>query len=166
MRFRYRRDRNISGRMSHSFCIGHGAEDGYLIIWGSKCFDTFKSLLGVVQGRCHAMDTEVGVLDELGFAPFAGLGVVVGFYMAIDCIICKPRVNMNTKCSHMPSRTLKPMLSQSAELSATAMKLGSRLQYQCFREVEEGRALRQVEIMMLIFHFSRIHKNESKKEKK
>ena len=123
MRFRYRRDRDKSGRVGHSFCIGRGAEDGDLIICCSKCFDTFKSLLGVVQSRCHAMDAEVGVLDELGFVPFAGLSVVVGFYMAIDCITCKPRANTNTECSHMPSRTLKPMLSQSAQLSATTMKL-------------------------------------------
>ena len=89
------------------------------------------------------MDAEVGVLDELGFAPIAGLSVVVGFYMAVDCITCKPRVNANTKCSHMPSRTWKPMFSQSAELSATTMKSRTVVQYQGCQEVEEEKALRR-----------------------
>ena len=130
MGFRYRRDRDESGRVGHSFCIGHGAEDGYLIIWGSECFDTFKSLLSVVQSRGHAMDAEVGIFDELGVAPSASLSVVVGFDMAIDWIRCKPRVNANTKSSYMPSRTVKPIFSQSGELSAIRMKLRTVLEYQ------------------------------------
>ena len=59
------------------------------------------------------MYAKVGVLDEVRFAPLAGLNVVVGFDMAIDCISCKLSVDMSTACSYMPSRTLKPMSSQS-----------------------------------------------------
>ena len=113
------------------------------------------------------MDAEVGVLDELGFAPFAGLSVVVGFYMAVDCITCKPRVNANTKCSHMPSRTLKPRLSQSAELSATTMKLRKAVQYQGCQEVEEERALRRCSgERMYIFSNSRFLIIEDKRKEK
>ena len=36
------------------------------------------------------MDAEVGVFDELGLAPFAGLSIIVGFYMAIDYITVSP----------------------------------------------------------------------------
>ena len=113
MRFRYRRDCEKPGRVDHSFRVGHGTEDGYLFVWCSECFYAFKGLLTIVQGRCHAVYAEVGVLDELGFAPFAGLRVVVGFDMAIDCIGRKLRVNRSIVFSYMPSRTLKPMLSQS-----------------------------------------------------
>lgn len=123
IRFRYRRDCDKAGRVSHSFCVGRCAEDSYLVFWGSECFDPFKGLLGIVQGRCHTVDAEVGVLDELGFAPFAGLRVVVGFDMAIDCMNGELRVNVTEACSYMPSRTMKPILLQSMRLSITVPKL-------------------------------------------
>lgn len=35
------------------------------------------------------MYADIGVLDEFGFAPFSTLDAVVGFDVAIDCVICK-----------------------------------------------------------------------------
>ena len=129
IRFRYRRDCDKGGRVSHSFCVGHCAEDSYLVVRCSECFDAFKGLLGIVQGRCHAVDAEVGVLDELGFAPLAGLRVVVGFDMAIDCMNGKLRFNVTNACSYMPSRTMKPILLQSEWSSVTVPRLGDTVRY-------------------------------------
>lgn len=124
IRFRYRRDCDKGGRVNHSFCVGCCAEDSYLVVRASECFEPFKRLLGIVQGRCQAVDAEVRVLDELGFAPFAGLRVIVGFDMAIDCMDSKLRVNVTNACSYIPSRTMKPILLQSKWSSATVPRLG------------------------------------------
>ena len=102
------------GRVGHSFCVGNSTEDGYLVIWCSECFDSLKCLLAIIQCRCHAVYAEIGILDELGLAPFSDPDAVVRFDMAIDCVGRKLRIYATTVSSHMPSRTLKPMLSQSA----------------------------------------------------
>ena len=71
------------------------------------------------------MYAEVGVLDELRLAPFAGFYTVVRFDMAVDCVGRKLGSNVTAECSHMPSRTLKPILSQSASLSARTFEAWS-----------------------------------------
>ena len=89
MCFWYWRDRDESGGMRHAFRVRHGAEDGYLIVGRSECFDSFECLLAIIQARCHAVYAEIGVLDKFGFAPFPALYAVVGFDVAIHCASCK-----------------------------------------------------------------------------
>ena len=89
------------------------------------------------------MYAEVGILDELRFAPFARFDAVVRFDVAIDC--GKRKLRKRTECaySHAPSRTLKPISSQSAWMSAMRLRLGvlSQYSYQWCLQVVEERAL-------------------------
>lgn len=84
VRIRNRWYRDKPSGMSHSFCVLGRAEDRNAVVWRSESFDTLISLLAVIQTRCHAVYSEVGILDELGFGPLPGLNAVVGFDVAID----------------------------------------------------------------------------------
>ena len=62
------------GRVLHALGVHGGAEDGdALVVRGPERFQAFVALLAVVEARGHAMDPQVGILDETGRGPFAGL---------------------------------------------------------------------------------------------
>jgi len=59
-------------------------EDGDFVIGGSEGFEAFVGLLTVVEGRGHAVETEVGVCDEFWRGPLFSFDAVVGFDVAVD----------------------------------------------------------------------------------
>ena len=84
---RYRGDGDETGGMRHACAIFVGAEYGDGIVTGhSEGFDTLKGLLPVIQCGSHAVDSEVGILNERGFGPLSRFNTVVGLDMAVDCV--------------------------------------------------------------------------------
>lgn len=84
--FGHGRDRDHLRRVCHSNSISFGAEDGDLVVWGAEGFHALIGLLAVVQGWCHAVKSQEGVSDELGFRPSTRLDAEVGLDMSIDCL--------------------------------------------------------------------------------
>lgn len=75
--------------MRHPGGIQGRAEDVDLILRGAECFDAFICLLAIIESWGKAMNAKERILDELRFAPLAGLDAVVGLNMSIDffCIL-------------------------------------------------------------------------------
>ena len=72
--------------MLHALGVHNGTEDvDGGIVRRSERLETLVTLLAVVETRRHAMDAQVGVLDELWRCPLAGLDGIVGFDVAVDC---------------------------------------------------------------------------------
>lgn len=86
--FRNWRDRDHLRGVCEAGSISVWAEDGDFIGGRAEGFHSLVGLLPVVEGGCHAMETEEGVCYEFGFGPDAGLDAVVGFDVAIDfCVL-------------------------------------------------------------------------------
>lgn len=80
-----RRDRDALGAVLHAGGIAVGAEnlDGR-VAGCAEGLEALVDLLAVVEGGCHAVDTDEGVGDELQGRPFPGLVGVAGLDVAID----------------------------------------------------------------------------------
>jgi hypothetical protein len=129
MLFRHWRYRDKFSGMNHSFCVLRGAKDEYSVVLGiTEGFESFVTLLTVIQTGCHSVNGEVRRGNKTRRCPFATGDGVGRFNVSIDCIKfsgwCSEYVGIRR--GEVPSRTLKPMSSQSAA-KAPSVSLTSKL---------------------------------------
>lgn len=102
--------------MLHALGVGLRTEDvDGLVIRRAVSLQAFVALLSIVESRCHSVDAQEWRLDELGGGPFAGLDGVGGFDVAVHFMesMILFRRELPFAREFLPSRTLKPTLSQS-----------------------------------------------------
>lgn len=131
--------------MCHTYGVHAWAEHGDGGVVGhAEGFDAFEGLLAVVEGGGHAVDLEVGGFDEGWGGPLLGFSAVVAFYMAVHLGVMLDwgELGEGIGGGGGPSRTRKPMSSQSAGESVvshvgTAGKVLDGIYLSCLRAVEE-----------------------------
>jgi hypothetical protein len=99
----------------HALGVGLGTEDiDGLVVGRTVSLKAFVALLAVIEGGCHSMDAQEGRLYELRCGPFASLDGVGGFDVAVHFMVSTTLFKEDLHLQDiLPSRTLKPTLSQS-----------------------------------------------------